>query len=49
MALNVGSRLAHYDVTAFIGEGGMGQVYQGWTLSGQGTVYADLHRRTPPR
>ncbi len=28
MSLNVGSRLAHYDVTALIGEGGMGQVYQ---------------------
>ena len=28
MALAVGSRLAHYDVTALIGEGGMGQVYQ---------------------
>ena len=28
MFLNVGSRLAHYDVTALIGEGGMGQVYQ---------------------
>ncbi len=28
MALNVGSRLAHYDVTALIGEGGMGEVYQ---------------------
>ena len=28
MALNVGSRIAHYDVTALIGEGGMGQVYQ---------------------
>ena len=26
--LNVGSRLAHYAVTALIGEGGMGQVYQ---------------------
>ena len=25
MALNVGSRLGHYDVTALIGEGGMGQ------------------------
>ncbi len=25
---NVGSRLGHYDVTALIGEGGMGQVYQ---------------------
>ena len=28
MALNVGSRLGRYDVTALIGEGGMGQVYQ---------------------
>ena len=28
MPLNVGSRLGHYDVTALIGEGGMGQVYR---------------------
>ena len=28
MALIVGSRLGHYDVTALIGEGGMGQVYR---------------------
>ncbi len=28
MALTVGSRIAHYDVTALIGEGGMAQVYQ---------------------
>jgi len=28
MPLEVGSRIAHYDVTALIGEGGMGQVYQ---------------------
>ncbi len=27
MALTVGTRLGHYDVTALIGEGGMGQVY----------------------
>ena len=27
MPLNVGSRLAHYDVTALIGEGGGGYVY----------------------
>ena len=28
MALEVGSRLGHYQVDALIGEGGMGQVYQ---------------------
>ncbi len=28
MSLSVGSRLGSYDVTALIGEGGMGQVYQ---------------------
>ena len=28
MGLTVGSRLGHYDVTALIGEGGMGQVYR---------------------
>ena len=28
MSLNVGSRLGHYDATALIGEGGMGQVYR---------------------
>ncbi len=28
MALNVGDRLAHYDVTAKIGEGGMGEMYR---------------------
>ena len=28
MSLSPGSRLGHYDVTALIGEGGMGQVYQ---------------------
>ena len=29
MALQVGTTLGHYDVTALIGAGGMGQVYQG--------------------
>ena len=28
MPLEIGSRLGHYDVTALIGEGGMGQVYR---------------------
>jgi len=28
MALEIGSRLGHYDVTATIGEGGMGEVYR---------------------
>ena len=28
MSLNVGDRLGHYDVSALIGEGGMGQVYR---------------------
>ena len=28
MALNIGSRLGHYSVTAKIGEGGMGEVYR---------------------
>ena len=28
MPLSPGPRLGHYDVTALIGEGGMGQVYR---------------------
>ncbi len=28
MPLSAGTSLGHYDVTAFLGEGGMGQVWQ---------------------
>ena len=28
MTLEIGSRLGHYDVTAKIGEGGMGEAYR---------------------
>ena len=28
MSLNVSDRLGHYDVTALIGDGGMGEVYR---------------------
>ena len=33
MPLEVGSCLAHYDVTALIGEGGMGQVWKPWRFT----------------
>ena len=39
MALNVGSRLGHYDVTTKIGEGGMGEVYQPGTPSVSSTPW----------
>ena len=33
MAIEVGSRIAHYNVTALIGEGGMAQVYKATDIS----------------
>ena len=44
MALEVGSRLGHYDVTALIGEGGMGQVYQGTDTRLDRTVLREAAR-----
>ena len=37
MALTVGTRLGHYDVTALLGEGGMGEavVRSSWWLLGK--------------
>ena len=47
MPLAVGSRLGHYDVTALIGEGGMGEVYKAtdtrldrFTVEFRGSAYA---------
>ena len=43
MPLNVGDRLGHYDVTALIGEGGMGEVYQATNtkLNRQGGLFKE--------
>ncbi len=47
MALNVGDRLGHYDVSALIGSGGMGEVYKAtdtrldrFTVEFRGSAYA---------
>ncbi len=51
MALNVGDRLGHYDVTALIGEGGMGEVYQARDTRLDRTVAINVHPQpaAPPR
>ena len=50
MPLTVGSRLGHYDVTALIGEGGMGQVYQATdTKLNRQVVLKILPERDPGR
>ena len=47
MALQVGSRLGHYDVTALIGEGGMGQVYRATTQLGREVALKILPNALP--
>ncbi len=47
MPLTVGSRLGHYDVTALIGEGGMGQVYQATDTRLDRTVAIGPRRSCP--
>ena len=47
MPLEIGSRIAHYDVTALIGEGGMGQVYQATDTKLNRQVAANRKRRRP--
>lgn len=44
MSLTVVSRLGHYAVTALIGEGGMGQVYQATDTKLKRRPCGDLER-----
>ncbi len=48
MALQVGSRLGHYDVTALIGERGMGQVYQATDTKLNRQVVLKILRQSDP-
>ena len=45
MARNVGDRLGHYDVTALIGQGGMGEMYRAkdTKLSSHGNMNSRAH------
>ena len=45
MALNVGDRLGHHDVTALLGEGGMGQ---GWQATNTQVARACVHDFSRP-
>jgi len=47
MALNVGTRLGHYSVTALIGEGGMGQVWGATDTTLDRQVARSCRRRLP--
>ncbi len=49
MPLEIGSRLGHYNVTAKIGEGGMGEVYRARVIgcfgdSGDGSVRSAMEK-----
>ena len=47
MALQRGARIGSYDVTALIGEGGMGQVYQATDTQLNRTKTPSSCRRSP--